>query len=270
MDDDLIYDVGVHTGEDTDYYLRKGFRVVGVEANPGLVVALKERFAGDIDDRRLTLVDKAIGASRGVVDFYVNRYVSEWGTTDHDWMSRNAKVGAPSDVVRVPTVSLGELLDSFGVPRYMKIDIEGADRLCLRELARRADAPRYVSVESHAWDYEETLEDLEILGAAGYRKFKVIAQHTIDRQVCPRPAKEGRYVRHDFPPGASGLFGEELPGTWMTLEMAKRRYRTLYARVRMVGRHNGVLRFVTNRYLVAALARLFPGGTGWFDTHATF
>ena len=34
---DLIYDVGMHKGEDTEFYLRKGFRVIAIEADPDLV-----------------------------------------------------------------------------------------------------------------------------------------------------------------------------------------------------------------------------------------
>lgn len=48
--DDLIYDVGLHRGEDTDYYLQKGFRVVAVEANPQLVDECTARFAREIAD----------------------------------------------------------------------------------------------------------------------------------------------------------------------------------------------------------------------------
>ena len=33
-DEALIYDVGAHKGEDTEYYLRKGFRVIAIEAMP--------------------------------------------------------------------------------------------------------------------------------------------------------------------------------------------------------------------------------------------
>ena len=33
---DLIYDVGMHNGSDTAYYLHKGFRVLAIEANPVL------------------------------------------------------------------------------------------------------------------------------------------------------------------------------------------------------------------------------------------
>jgi hypothetical protein len=34
MDENLIFDVGMHKDEDADFYLKKGFPVIGVEANP--------------------------------------------------------------------------------------------------------------------------------------------------------------------------------------------------------------------------------------------
>lgn len=36
MNAQLIYDIGAHLGEDTDFYLKKGFKVVAIEANPFL------------------------------------------------------------------------------------------------------------------------------------------------------------------------------------------------------------------------------------------
>ena len=57
---DLIYDVGMHKGEDTDYYLQKGFRVVAFEANPDLVKLCRTRFANAIDRKELTIVEGAI------------------------------------------------------------------------------------------------------------------------------------------------------------------------------------------------------------------
>ena len=33
----MVFDVGMHRGEDTELYLSKGFRVVAFEANPNLV-----------------------------------------------------------------------------------------------------------------------------------------------------------------------------------------------------------------------------------------
>ena len=45
---DLIYDVGMHQGEDTDYYLKKGFRVIAFEAEPNLVASCQKRFEVEI------------------------------------------------------------------------------------------------------------------------------------------------------------------------------------------------------------------------------
>lgn len=34
----LVIDVGMHNGDDTAYYLHRGYRVVAIEANPAWVV----------------------------------------------------------------------------------------------------------------------------------------------------------------------------------------------------------------------------------------
>jgi FkbM family methyltransferase len=40
----LIYDVGAHKGEDTKFYLAKGFSVVAIEASPELCDQLQHKF----------------------------------------------------------------------------------------------------------------------------------------------------------------------------------------------------------------------------------
>src|SRR5213594_2634641 len=57
---DLIYDVGVNNGDDTAHYLMKGFRVLGVDADPILMAPLQERFAVEIAQGRLTLLNVAL------------------------------------------------------------------------------------------------------------------------------------------------------------------------------------------------------------------
>ena len=48
--DKLIFDVGMHKGEDTEYYLKKGFNVVSFEADPDLANYGRERFKAAIAD----------------------------------------------------------------------------------------------------------------------------------------------------------------------------------------------------------------------------
>jgi hypothetical protein len=38
-------------------------------------------------------------------------------------------------VIEVPVVNLSECLRTFGIPQYLKIDIEGMDAVCIEALA---------------------------------------------------------------------------------------------------------------------------------------
>ena len=42
---ELVFDIGMHNGDDTAYYLSRGYRVLAVEANPSLCASARERFA---------------------------------------------------------------------------------------------------------------------------------------------------------------------------------------------------------------------------------
>src|SRR5690242_17098970 len=103
---DLVYDVGLHKGEDTDFYLRCGYRVVAFEANPDLVAHCQRRFAREIAAGRLHIVAGAITAERtqAKVTFFVNSKLSVWGTTSEDWAERNRRRGCPSTRIEVDRV----------------------------------------------------------------------------------------------------------------------------------------------------------------------
>src|SRR5690348_12509054 len=67
---DLIIDAGMNNGDDAEFYLAKGFRVVAVEANPSLVARAKERFASQIAAQRLSVYGVAISDHDGTVEFF--------------------------------------------------------------------------------------------------------------------------------------------------------------------------------------------------------
>jgi FkbM family methyltransferase len=269
INNDLIFDIGMHKGEDADFYLKKGFRVVGIEANPALIRFCEERFAEARRSGELTVVGKAIAENAGTIEFYVNDDCSVWGTANRDWMERNEKVGYSSHTIEVPSISMEQLFNDHGLPYYMKIDIEGSDHLCISWLKNYKAKPNYVSVETHAWSYDETKKLLGLLTSVGYNRFKIVPQAYISKQVCPCPALEGKYVDYTFSSGASGLFGEEAPGIWLTSWQAKLRFRLLYLAVRINGPHKGLFRKLNNRFAKYVLDRLLPSATDWFDVHAT-
>jgi len=201
----MIYDIGLHVGQDTDFYLKKGFRVVAVEASPVLAKLAAHRFAAAIVAGRLTIVNVGLGRFRGSFPFYVNRVHSEWSSFDRAVASR----GHPVDEVTVPTNTIGAMLKSFGVPYYMKIDIEAYDRFVIEGLEGAAVLPHYLSIENGP------LSQFEMILRLGYRRFKLIEQSSLEKTMAMLPAREGRAAEHCFPHGSSGPFGEEAAGDWL-------------------------------------------------------
>src|SRR3974390_470252 len=144
MQDSLIFDIGCHRGEDSDFYLKKGFRVIAVEANPALCGELRQKFSDQIADGSFVLVEKAIAEQAGEVEFFVNEKASIWGTIIPKMVKRNPY---RSTKIVVPAITFASLVEQFGIPYYLKIDIEGADLLCLEGLLPFCERPRFVSFE---------------------------------------------------------------------------------------------------------------------------
>ncbi len=179
MERDLVFDIGVNNGEDTAYYLTRGFRVVGVDANPAMVACCEQRFQAEIRDGRLILLNVGLAAEEGVASFFVSEgNGGVWSSLDPVLASRG---DLATHSVAVQARSLRSLVHEYGVPFYLKVDIEGAEHVCLRDI-EPTEAPAYVSFEAS----EGRLEDLFLLAHAGYTRFKLIDQLTF-RQVLPPP-----------------------------------------------------------------------------------
>lgn len=180
MERDLVFDIGVNNGEDTAYYLQRGFRVVGVDANPDMVAFCERRFQVEIRAGRLVLLNVGLAAEEGAASFFVSEgNGGVWSSLDPALASRG-ELG--THTVAVQARSLRGLVQEYGVPFYLKVDIEGAEHLCLRDIDR-TDAPAYVSFEAH----EGRLQNLFLLVQAGYTRFKLIDQLADFRQVTPPP-----------------------------------------------------------------------------------
>lgn len=237
---DLIFDLGMHWGLDTDFYLRKGFNVVALEANPDMCAKAGERFAKEISDGLLTIENRAFWSSGDdEISFHINPEKDDWSSVKKGWAEKG---GHPSQEISVKTITLADLFDRYGVPRYIKCDMEGVDDLFTEQLAAHPRHPDFVSVEAMS------VETICFLRAAGYDRFQIVNQ-ALHRTVRPvDPAREGRFADAQFNGHMSGLFGRELPhDMWLDTEECLERFqlfRKLQVKDPMLGH-------------------------GWIDFHAT-
>lgn len=230
----LIFDLGMNNGDDTAYYLSRGFNVVALDANPELCQNARWRFEAEMDNRRLTIVNAAISDQPGEATFHVNLDNDHWSSLDIGWAGRDA---SRCKEIRVPCVTLSGLFGEFGVPHYLKIDVEGADHIVLDQLRGADKRPQYVSVEDcrFGFDYMETLS------ACGYDGFKLLDQSTV-------PTMTDRVTGKPFPAGSSGPFGDDVPGDWLS--------------------HDDVVTLYSTTVRDRQGQRLAPR-THWWDIHCT-
>jgi len=214
---DLVFDLGMHKAFDAKFYLDKGFRVVALEANPQLVAAASTMHADAIRAGRLTIVDRAFwSAPDEAVSFFLNPVKEDWSSVFKGWAEKG---GHPSKEIKVSTVTLSRMFDLYGVPYYLKCDIEGADEMFTQQLLRDNRRPAFVSIEAIS------LDALATLFAAGYDCVQIINQALIGSVVPPNPAREGKHVSVKFNGHMSGLFGRELdPKRWISFSAAAEIY----------------------------------------------
>lgn len=269
---DLIYDVGLHRGEDTAFYLAKGYRVVAFEAHPDHVAWCRSRFANAIEDGRLRIVEGAVTDTQDeTVTFFIHPRNSEWGTIAPSWAERNAvnpAMSARSREVTVPAVNFSDVLAETGVPVFMKVDIEGADRLCFEALRLCPSRPHYVSLESSKTSVRETDEEVNLLLGLGYSRFSLVQQATLGGTVIHTRTRDGAPLTYELEATSSGDFGEGLHG-WTSPARIRGRQRAIRAAHWLVGDVGVLRRAHIGHRAISKFAGYVPFAVpGWWDIHA--
>lgn len=254
MQDALVYDIGAHTGEDTAFYLSKGFRVVSVEANPDLCAELSKRFAGAVAEGRLKVVNKAVARQRGSITFYRMEQQSYWGTCDPAFAEDYRRRGENSSPIEVPAATMSDLVNEYGDPYFVKVDIEGMDLVPIEGLKSCSYRPRYVSMEAERGSFLNLQLEIQTLVDLGYDRFKCVSQRGVQGQMMA-PGQT-------FPLHSSGHFGEEAPGPWLTADEVLAVYRKVFWRETLVGPQAIAPRWARS---IAWRLGLRPD---WYDTHA--
>ena len=206
----LVIDLGVSEGNDTAFYLAKGFRVIAVEADPGQYKQLCDRFAVEIAAEALLLLNFAASDKFGsTLEIFVHKV--------HQGISGIAKRGEVTDDYTrysVTTIDWRTLLAQAGVPRYLKIDIEGNETAFLEGFLHAGGVPEFISVECHK------IRPVEMLFEAGYRRFRLVDQNPAGGLQLPPRQLEGLSVASADFRHATGPFGLDMfsDGLWLAYD----------------------------------------------------
>jgi len=139
---DLAFDIGSHVGDRIASFRRLGARVLAVEPQPALVRTLRLLYGRDpLVQIEATAVGRDIGVGELRLNL-VNPTISTLSTgfiraaRDADgWREQRWEKSCP--IVRT---TLDDLIERNGVPRFIKIDVEGYEAEVLGGLTRSVDA----------------------------------------------------------------------------------------------------------------------------------
>lgn len=127
---DLVFDVGAHAGFTTCMFARMvgpSGRVVAFEPDASSLACL-ERNVADQRISNVTIVRKAIDAKTGAAYFNADGTMAA-GLVEHSVYSNTG------ERTTVETLSLQDACGQFGVPQFVKLDIEGAEIAVIQSAA---------------------------------------------------------------------------------------------------------------------------------------
>jgi FkbM family methyltransferase len=134
--DSMVFDVGAHAGNHARALASLGCHVVALEPQPDFVRLLRVVFARST---RVRIIDAAVTDSVGTAALWVSDRTPTVTTLADDWRDSRRRDADFAGVrwnrrIEVPTTTLDALIARFGVPAFIKIDVEGAEPTVLAGL----------------------------------------------------------------------------------------------------------------------------------------
>ncbi len=173
--DDLVFDVGAHLGDRATAFAALGARVVAFEPQPHVARWLR-LLVGRND--RVTVRAEAVGARTGTGRLSISERHPTVSTLSAAWREqvreRNAGFRGVHwrDGIEVPIVTLDSLIETHGLPRFLKIDVEGFETEVLAGLSHAVPG---LSVEFVGGDLGSSCACVRRISELGSYEFNAVA-----------------------------------------------------------------------------------------------
>ena len=130
----LAFDIGANRGEVSGTLLELGARVVAVEPNPVLADEIERHFGRDVE-----VASVAVGAETGKAKLKLGRDTGH-STLSEEWLERAPTPDRWEGSVVTEVTTLDALIEKYGLPDFIKIDVEAYEAEVLAGLSAQPEA----------------------------------------------------------------------------------------------------------------------------------
>lgn len=157
---DIYFDVGANEGNRILPILNMGIKIIAIEPQAELINNLKEKFGNHI-----TIVPKGLGATedKKIMHISVDHVFSSFSKK---WISSTKESGRLAKIEwnekrEIEMTTLDNLIDQYGVPNFVKIDVEGYELDVLKGLSKPIDLLSFEYVfPEQKWNAIKCLEQI--------------------------------------------------------------------------------------------------------------
>jgi FkbM family methyltransferase len=170
---DLVFDVGANAGIYSKVFLDLGAKVFAIEPQKNCVRYLNQAFKGN---KHIIIIEKALGEEKGKGKLLISPTNDGHSTMSRQWLVAAKKSGRFADEsycvfnepVDIPITTADSLIEKYGIPSFIKIDVEGFEYDVLKGLTKPVEA---MSFEFHPEFLDETKKCILYLNGLGNYNF---------------------------------------------------------------------------------------------------
>jgi FkbM family methyltransferase len=156
----LVYDIGANKGNKVKALLRMGYKVIAVEPEKKALSTLSWRFS---KNKNVTIVENGVSDKKAELTIHIAGSRSGLNTLSDKWVNslekeqenRWHKKHSFKDSYTIEVTTLDDLFSKYGIPYFIKIDVEGYENKVIKGMSRM---PAFISFETNLPEFlEETI-----------------------------------------------------------------------------------------------------------------
>lgn len=157
---ELVFDVGANVGNRVEVFLSIKNKVIAIEPQTYCFEFLKKKFG-----KAIVILKIALGSKKGKLPMYINSKTSTISSLSKDWIDvmkdTRFKGEQWNETEQVAIDTLDNLITQYGIPTFIKIDVEGFEVDVLKGLTKPVP---FISFEYATPEHVERLyECLDII-----------------------------------------------------------------------------------------------------------